>query len=308
MERKGSTVLIIGLFRLIPRSLRQAFFRGLLAAYYRLAPRRRLITLHNLRRAFPEKSMDEIVRLAREVYRHLAMVIADFFEMTTIDEKSVHAWIDLEGLENMVEAWSLGRGAIGSIGHFGNWEYLTVAFPYLEALARRHAPGRALPVFPRTASVVYRPLDNPIVENLITWSRTYHGVTMIPKGGTLRLSEAALKNGQIVAIVGDQNVSPREGVFTTFFGRPACTATGIATLAMRTGAPVLPVYLYRRPDGRYRFGCKPMIPMADTGNTQADLHENTQRCTTALEYIIREHPEQYFWMHQRWKTKPWQKE
>ncbi len=306
VEQRPSTARILSAFRAVPLGVRRAVFRGGFRLFYHASARRRLITLHNLRRAFPEKPLEEIVCIAKASYDHAATCMADFFEIPNIDAANVHAWMDMEGLDHCLEAWERRKGIIASIAHFGNWEFLTVAFPLLEALARRQEPNRPLPAFPKTAHVVYRPLDNPLLENLVTWTRACHGVSMIPKGGTIRMAVAALKKGEIVAIVGDQNVSPREGVFTEFFHRPACTATGIAILAMRTGASVLPVYLYRREDGGYRFGVRAALPMADTGNREADLQTNAQRYTTAIEEIVREHPEQYFWMHQRWKTRPGQ--
>jgi len=126
---------------------------------------------------------------------------------------------------------------------------------------------------------------------------------MIPKGGTGKRIMELLKQNQFIGIMSDQNVSAREGVFVDFFGRPACTGVGLAVLALRSGASVLPGFMARQKSGKYKLILKPLVEISRTGDYEADLRENTQRFTKVVEEIVREYPDQWFWIHQRWKTK-----
>ena len=112
-----------------------------------------------------------------------------------------------------------------------------------------------------------------------------------------------LKENQFIAILSDQNVAAREGVFVDFFGRPACTGVGLAVLALRSGSPILPGFVARQKNGKYKFILRPLVEVTNTGDYERDLLENTQRFAKVIEGIIREHPDQWFWIHQRWKTK-----
>ena len=121
-------------------------------------------------------------------------------------------------------------------------------------------------------------------------------------GRILRL----LRQGELVGVLLDQNVSWQEGVFVNFFGEPACTNTGLALLALKTGASVLPVFNFRQADGRYRAVIGPEIPVIRTGDKDTDVEKNTELFTSVIERYVREYPDHWFWLHQRWKTRPWQ--
>jgi KDO2-lipid IV(A) lauroyltransferase len=155
--------------------------------------------------------------------------------------------------------------------------------------------------------IVYRPLDNPVIDNVVEYVRTIQGNELIPKGGSGKRIMELLKDNQLIGILSDQNVSTKEGVFVDFFGRPACTGVGLAVMAMRSGAPVLPAFMARQKSGKYKFILKPTLEAVCTDDYEADLVVNTQRFTKMVEEIVREYPEQWFWFHQRWKTKKWQK-
>ncbi|MCX5828383.1 MAG: lysophospholipid acyltransferase family protein [Deltaproteobacteria bacterium] len=292
MKKEKSTSIIIYLFKCVPLSWRRLFFRGLLRLFYHLSAKQRLITLHNLHRAYPEKDMAELVRIAKGVYRHLGLVAADFFEIPYITRDNVHEWVEFEGMEHIDETFAKGKGLLSIVAHFGNWEMMTVAFPMVR----------------KPMNIVYRPLDSPVLENLTAWVRTLNGNTVIPKGGSGKTITRLLGENNALGILSDQNVSAREGVFVDFFGRPACTAVGLAVLAMRTGAPVIPAFMPRMPDGRYRFIIQEAVPIDDTGDYEKDLFTNTQRFTKVVEAMVRRYPDQWFWLHQRWKTKTCQKE
>jgi len=133
------------------------------------------------------------------------------------------------------------------------------------------------------------------------------GNALVFKEGTGRKIMQLLKENHIIGILSDQNMAKYEGVFVDFFGRPACTGEGLALMAMRSGAPVIPAFMVRQKSGKYKFIMKPTIEAVCTNDYEADLVVNAQRFTKTIEEIVREYPEQYFWFHQRWKTKKWQK-
>jgi KDO2-lipid IV(A) lauroyltransferase len=142
---------------------------------------------------------------------------------------------------------------------------------------------------------------------MVEYVRTKQGNTLIPKGGSGKKIVELLKENHLIGILSDQNVAAAEGVFVDFFGRPACTGVGLAVMAMRSGAPILPAFMARQKSGKYKLILKPAIKAVCTDDYEADLQANTQRFTKIVEEVIREYPEQWFWLHQRWKTKPWQK-
>lgn len=231
--------------------------------------------------------MAEIVGIAKGVYRHMGIVAAEFFELPWITKDNLHKWVEFEGLENYREALNKGKGMLSIVAHFGNWEMMPVVFPLVA----------------KPTNIIYRPLDNPVLENLITWVRSRHGNTLIAKEGAGRSIIRLLQKNQLFGILSDQNVAAREGVFVDFFGRPACTGLGLAILAMRSGAPVLPVFMPRMSNGKYKLIFQAPVDIDDTGDYETDIHSNTQRFTKVIESIVRQYPEQWFWLHQRWKTK-----
>jgi len=292
MKKTWTTTAILALFGAIPLGVRKLLFKGLFMLFYHLSPRQRFITLHNLRRAFPDKTLSEIAGIAKGAYRHLGIVAAEFFSIPGITRDNLPRWVEFEGLEHFDRAYAKGRGILSIVAHFGNWELMTVAFP----MARK------------PLDIVYRPLDSPVLENLVAWVRLLNGNTLIPKGGSGKTITRLLGENRVLGILSDQNVSVREGVFVDFFGRQACTAVGLAVLAMRTKAPVLPAFMPRMPDGRYRFILQEEVQIDDTGDYERDLLTNTQRFTKIVEEMVRRYPEQWFWLHQRWKTRPCQRD
>jgi KDO2-lipid IV(A) lauroyltransferase len=287
MEKAKTTTVILTIFKGIPLPLRKWFFMGLLGLFYHVAARQRFITLHNLHRAFPEKPMADIIAMGKAVYRHLAIVAAEFFELPWITKDILHMWVEVEGLEHYLQIKAQNKGMLSIIGHFGNWEMMPVVFPLI-----------AEPVH-----IIYRPLDSPLLENLITWVRTCNGNTLVSKEGSGRTIIRLLQKNESFGILSDQNVAAREGVFVDFFGRPACTGSGLAVLAMRSGAPVVPVFMPRMKDGRYKLIFLPPIGVDRTDDYEKDILTNTQRFTKVIESMVRRYPEQWFWLHQRWKTK-----
>jgi KDO2-lipid IV(A) lauroyltransferase len=290
VEPTKTTKIMLFVGHCIPLFVRKWLFISLFMLFYHVGTKNRLITLHNLLRSFPEKDLKEIIGIAKGVYRHFATVAAEFFDMPYITKENIHKWAEVEGLENYKAAIAKGKGILSIVAHFGNWEIL----PF------------GVPLYAKTINIVYRPLDNPVIDNMVEYVRTMMGNTLIPKGGSGKRILELLKENQIVGLLSDQNVDLQEGVFVDFFGRPACTGKGLAVMAMRSGAPVIALFPARQKSGKYKAILTPAIESVCTGDYEADILTNTKRFTKVIEEIVREYPEQWFWFHQRWKTKPYQ--
>jgi len=290
MKKSATTDIILKCFGAIPRKLRIGFFTGLFRLFYHFSARQRLITIHNLRCAFPEKSADEIKTIAKGVYRTLGIVTADFFDIPSLTKDNIGDLVEVEGLENCQKALEKNRGLLMFGAHFGNWELSVVTI--------------SLQLKPMV--VIYRPLDSSILEDLVFWVRSSAGNIPLPKDRAMRQMLRSLKKNEILGILIDQNVAWQEGVFVDFFGRPACTTNGLALLALHTDAPVIPGYIVRLENGKYRLVIKEEMQVVHTGNEDEDILINTQNFTRVIEDMVRQHPDQWLWIHQRWKTKPWQ--
>ena len=291
VKKTKTTQVLLFAFHCIPGGVRKGFFSAIFFLFYHLGTKNRLITLHNLMRSFPEKETEAIIEIAKGVYRHFAIVAAEFFDLPYINKKNIHKWVEVEGLENYQSAIAKGKGLLSIVAHFGNWELMSIA----------------VPIYLKPMYIVHRPLDNPIIDNMVEYVRTMQGNALVPKAGSGRKIVKLLKENHIIGILSDQNVAHYEGVFVDFFGRPACSGEGLALMAMRSGAPVIPAFMVRQKSGKYKFIIKPAIEAVCTNDYEADLVVNTQRFTKTIEEIVREYPEQWFWFHQRWKTKTWQK-
>jgi KDO2-lipid IV(A) lauroyltransferase len=290
MKRSPLADIILKCFSAIPRKLRRKFLIGMFRLFYYLSPRQRFITIHNLRCAFPEKSVDEIIATAKGVYRTLGTVAADFFDIPSLTKENIGDLVEVEGLGYLEKALEKNRGVLLFGAHFGNWELSVIVISLLL----------------KPVVVIYRPLDSSILNDLVALVRSSTGNTPLPKERAARQMLRSLKRNEILGILMDQNVAWYEGVFVDFFGRPACTTNGLALLALHTEAPVIPGYIVRLENGKYRLVLKEEMQLIRTGNEDADILINTQNVTKVIEDTVREYPDQWLWIHQRWKTKPWQ--
>ena len=243
-----------------------------------------MITLQNLINSFPEKTDTEISRIAKNVYLNLGTTAAEFFEIPSLTRENMSNWMTFEGLEHYERARSKGKGILFYTAHFGNWEMLAACVGLQGIIV----------------TIIYRALDNPILEDFVGWFRRFSGHKILPKGGAAGTIAERLRNNEMIGVLIDQNVAWREGVFVDFFGRPASTTKKFSDIALKTGAPVISAFSIRQPDGRYRFVFNEEITLIRTGNHESDLLENTQQFTRIIEDVVRRYPDQYFWLHQRW--------
>lgn len=287
---KYNTVLaLFALLGSIPAFLSSRLARWLGRLVFRLDRKHRNIVFENLDRAFGhEKSRPEIDAIARRVFENSARMIFEIGWYTRLGLADIPARIQLDGFENFQQALDRGKGLFALTGHMGNWELLAAA--------------ATLGNF--NAAFVYRPLDSKALDLFFGAQRTRFGAQMIPSARAMRKILRHVESGGSVFLLMDQNVDWYEGVFVDFFGHRACTNKGLAIMALKTKAPVVPVFLVREADG-YRVVFEKEIPLIDTGDPTRDVEENTRQYNEAIERIIRRYPDQWFWMHQRWKTKPW---
>ena len=255
---------------------------------YLAVPRRRHIALANLARAYPELPIGERRRLARRASQHLGMTLSELPRLLAAPLDSTLARIRLEGTDHLRAAMAAHGSALMLTAHLGNWEILC---------ATHRLTDYGL-------SVVVRPLDAPWLDAVADRLRRRTGVEVIDKRGALRAVLQALRRGRLVGILMDQNAARRESVFVDFFGHPASTSRSIAVLAVRTGAPIVPIFAYRNADGGHRVVIRPALPPASSNDPEAAVVEVTTRCTAEIERAIREAPEQWLWSHDRWRTRP----
>lgn len=249
----------------------------------RLAPRFRRTALRNLELAFPDRPAEEHARIADGVFRSIGRMIYSFARMPSINASNVGDWIRYEGLENYLEAKRQGRGVLVATGHLGNWELS----------AYTHA------IMTEPMNLVVRPLDNARLDAFVEQRRQLSGNRIIGKWDAPRAILRALRANEAVGILIDQNTALNEGVFVNFFGVPACTGTAFVRFAARTSAVVIPGFaLWSETEHRYILRFYPPVPMS------GDVAGDTQRVHAVLESIIREHPDQWLWIHRRWKTRP----
>ncbi|HVX65378.1 MAG TPA: lysophospholipid acyltransferase family protein [Bryobacteraceae bacterium] len=266
-----------------PRRAAERLARFYVALLDRALPRLRRIALRNLAMAFPEKCEAERERIASGVFGSVARLLVAFARFPHIRAANVSDWIHYEGYEHFERALACGRGVLFATAHFGNWELSAFAHALLSA----------------PMHVVVRPLDNPLIDALVERRRALSGNHTIQKKDFARAMFKALQANQAVGILIDQNSAPEHGVFVDFFGVPACAGTGFAKIAARSGAVVIPGFaLWSEQDRRYVLRFYPPVEM--TGDAAAD----TARLQTLLESVIREYPDQWLWIHRRWKTRP----
>jgi Kdo2-lipid IVA lauroyltransferase/acyltransferase len=285
----GVALTILKLFGLLPRKLALQAGYGVGAIAHAVLPHLRRHAETNLRIAFPDMPESERERIKRNVFRNLGRLLGEVTQFPKLHRDNIKDIVTDEGLEHYVNAVNSGRGVILLTGHIGAWELSVFA--------------HSLNGYPM--SFLKRNVDNPLVEQIGENYRSRFGNRSLDKKGSVREIIKTLKSGGVVGILADLNTSREEGVFCDFFGTPACTTAGIATLALRTGALVVPGYLLWDEAAQiHRLHFEPSVETIDTGNQKEDVQTNTARYTKVLENVIRQHPDQWLWIHRRWKTRP----
>jgi Kdo2-lipid IVA lauroyltransferase/acyltransferase len=281
--------LLMQKHRLLPRPLSRLHGMALGLLIYVLHRRLRRVGLRNLEIAFPEKSKRERKKILRALFIGLGRQLAEFCMFPGYTKENVSQVIVYEGIENFEAASARGKGVIFLTAHLGGWELSS----FMHSLH-----GHPM-------HIVVRKLDNPYVDRLVTRLRTLHGNTVFDKDDYARGLLAALRSGETVGILMDTNMTPPQGIFVDFFGVPACTASGLARVALKTDAAVLPGFAVWDPElGKYRLLMAPALTLIRSADNEADIRANTALFNQVLESYIRKYPEQWLWVHRRWKTRP----
>jgi KDO2-lipid IV(A) lauroyltransferase len=279
----------IKILGLMPRPLSRAFAIAIAQVVYLLHFRLRQVGMRNLEMVFPEKTVAERRRILRGVFTSLGRQLAELCQFPRYTPENIDEVVVYDGLENYERAYAQGKGVLFLTAHFGGWE--------LSAFAHS-LHGHWL-------HIVMRPMDNEYLDRLLQQYRTMHGNKTVNKDDFVRGLLAAMKAGETVGILMDTNMTPPQGIFVDFFDIPACTASGLARIALRTGAAVVPGFTIWDPAlQKYRLRFDPALGLIRTGHLEADITANTQMFTKVIESYVRKYPDQWLWVHRRWKTRP----
>ena|SRR5579871_4644890 len=273
----------------LPRSWARWLGAHLASTLFRLQPRWKQIALFNLQLAFPHSTDAERQKIVSNMLRNLGWLAAEFAHLPRYNRRNIENVIVLDGFENFAAAERQGKGVLFLTGHMGAWELK----PYAHAL------------YHRPIHFVVRPIDNPPVDRLVNGYRSGSGNEPIDKRHSARAILRVLRGGGVVGILADQNAALEDSVFADFLGIPAATTTGIARMARRTGAAVVPVYSYWDAAlGKYRLRYEPALSLRRTGDEEADIRDYVVQFNDVLSNYVRRFPDQWFWVHRRWKTRP----
>lgn len=280
---------VLFFFGALPRSVAQPAAQTFAWCGFHLARRQREAGIRNLGMAFPEKPAEERLRILRGVFDNLARLLVEFPRFPRLNKANIADHVVYDGFENYQEAARRGRGVIYLTGHFGAWELCPLA----------HS------IYGYPLKFIVRPIDNPRIDALISSYRSLGGNVPIDKWHAGREVIKTLRDGGGVGILFDQNTTSDEGVFVDFFGIPAATTTAVAAFALRTGAAVLPGFLiWDASIRKHRLRFEPPVQLVETGDLTQDIAANTQKFSAILENLVRRYPDQWLWIHKRWKTRP----
>lgn len=273
----------------LPRALARILVRTLTWSCYLGLTRLRRVGERNLELALPHLPHSERNRILRHVFRNLGWQLVEFCRMPRYTPENTRTWIRTEGLEHYLAAQARGKGVLILTGHLGAWELSSFYHSLMG-----HPMG-----------MVIRRLDNRVLDEYVNSIRCLHGNRVLHKDDFARGLLTAMRAGQPVGILMDTNMTPPQGVFVHFFGIEACTASGLARVALRTGAAVLPGFcLWEEAEQKYVLHFGPELHITPTQNHEEDVLAVTQQCNDVLESWIRRYPDQWLWIHRRWKTRP----
>ncbi len=273
----------------LPRPLARAIGIGLAQVIYLLHVRLRQVGMRNLALAFPEKTEAERRRILRGEFTSLGRQLAEVCRFPKYTPENVDQVVAFDGFENYESARARGKGVLLFAGHFGGWELSSFVLSM-----RGH-----------WMHVIMRGMDNEYLGRLIEHYRTMHGNKAVDKDDFVRGLLSAMKAGEVVGMLMDTNMTPPQGIFVDFFGVPACTASGLARIALKTDAAVVPTFtIWDAKLGKYRLRFDPAVELIRTGDVEAEIKANTQKFNLVIEDYVRKYPEQWLWVHRRWKTRP----
>ncbi|MCS6886415.1 MAG: lysophospholipid acyltransferase family protein [Acidobacteriota bacterium] len=281
--------MVLLLLGSLPRKLSYAIAAVIARICYLTAHRLRLIALRNLEIAMPQLDENERQRMVKKVFDNFARLLAEFSYFPRYTRQEISKVVEYEGLDNYLKALSSGRGVLMLTAHLGAWELSSFA--------------HSLNGYPH--NILIRKIDNPYIDQLVEKYRTLHGNRTIDKNNASRAVLSALRKGEAVGILIDLNTVRNMGIFCDFFGLKACSTPGLATLALRTNAVVLPSFTFwdeQRQVHIIHFGRE--VEIIRTGDLKEDIRLNTERFQKIVEEYVRRHPDQWLWVHRRWKTRP----
>jgi Kdo2-lipid IVA lauroyltransferase/acyltransferase len=281
--------LFLKILGVLPRPLGRSLAALMVRLLFASLPKLRKTAEFNLRLAFPEWTDSQRKDVTRKMLRNISRMAAEFAHFPRITRDNIEKVVTLDGHENFLDGKNRGKGVLFLTGHIGAWELSSFA--------------HALYGYP--LHYMARPVDNKRVDDLVNRYRSLSGCQPIFKNESARAMLKILNQGGTIGILADQNTMPEEGVFVDFFKKAACTTAGIARVALHTDAAVVPGYAYWDEGIRkYRLRFEPPVQLLRTGDTERDVYENTQRFAKIIEGIIRKYPDQWVWVHARWKVRP----
>ncbi len=272
-----------GLFRRLPMgvALKLGAAIGLLGYY--LSARYRRVAVRNLQRAFPDWSAKRVRTVARSTFRNFGVALAEFLKAPFLTREQLESRIELVGREHLDAAFREGKGVLLLTGHFGNWELM----------------ARYLVLLGYPIAVIARPTEDPATTELVTRVRERCGYRVYARGNAARAALKALRASEALGILPDQNAGD---VFIEFFGQKAGCVAGPAIFHLRTGAPIVPLFNVRLPGDYHRIEILPPMRFEPTGDLQADTQRIMQAWHDILECYVRRYPDQWLWLHDRWKS------
>lgn len=280
---------VLALLGVLPRALARYVGVQSVRMLYWLRPPLRRAAHWNLKLAFPTWGVAERRRVIRGVIRQVGWMAAEFAHFPDYTRENIDRVVLLDGFENFARARDRGQGVLFLTGHFSAWELA----PFAQAL------------FGHPLHFLARRIENRRLDRLVNHYRCLSGNRPIEKNRSARAVLTILREGGTVGVLADHNTSREEGVFVDFFGIPACTTSGLARLALRTGAAVVPGFLLWDSSLRkYRLRFDPAVEIARTGDEERDIRENTARFSLVVENFVRQYPDQWLWVHKRWHTRP----
>ncbi|MBD3181914.1 lipid A biosynthesis lauroyl acyltransferase [Candidatus Poribacteria bacterium] len=260
----------------------------LINAMYPLIKGEKEKALNSLNTAFgKEKSSEELTEICRYFFQNLVKGLMEVLQFSRLNSGNLSKIVTFEGKYYIDEALKPGNGVIILTAHFGNWELL----------------GASLALSGYKINFIVRPVRNHRLDELVTQNRESKGIKCISRGASIKSALKCLKRNELLGILADIDTKV-DGVFVDFFGNPAFTPRGPASIALRTGAAVVPAFIVRQNDDTHRIIIQPALKLIKTGNQEKDIEANTEYFNKVIESFIRKYPEQWIWMHQRWKTKP----